>query len=335
MANVNSNVRINKFDNLKGFAIFLIVLGHLCYIGGTFKSIYILRNFLYLVHLPIFFFVSGYFSKIGPDEPVKAFKRLFIPYLVFCLLWELFNYFFLNEPISSTIFIDPGWGLWFLISLFTMKLSLPILDRLRYPLLITIICAILIGFIDSMVLGISRTFVFLPIFVIGFKYKDYKLMIKEKFKTIDSLLENKYVLIGIGFISLAISVYMAWALKFDVINMKHVYHNIGHDILIRCILLILTTTNALIISKFMTNSKTVLTQYGINSLTVYLLHLYVYKILDILFKGFLREHEKICILFLIFATCLTVHILSRDIFTKILNKIFDSIYNLMAGVFKS
>ena len=333
VANVNSNVRINRFDNLKGFAILLIVLGHLCYIGETFHSIYVLRNFLYLVHLPIFFFVSGYFSKIGPDEPVKAFKRLLIPYLLFCLLWELFNFFVLHESISSKMFIEPGWGLWFLISLFTMKISLPIIDKLRYPLLVTLICAVLIGFIDTMALGISRTFVFLPIFVIGFRYNDYKLKIKENYKTISSLLENNYVLIVIGIISLALSVYMAWMFKFDIINMKHAYDHIGRDILVRCILLILTTTNALIISKFMTNSKTVLTKYGINSLTVYLLHIYVYKILDILLKDFFSGHEKMCIMFLIIVTCLTVHILSRNIFTKVLNKIFDSIYNLIAGVF--
>lgn len=231
------------------------------------------------------------------------------------------------------MFIEPGWGLWFLISLFTMKMSLPIIDKLRYPLLVTLICAVLIGFIDTMALGISRTFVFLPIFVIGFKYNDYKLKIKENYKTISSLLENNYVLIVIGIISLALSVYMAWMFKFDIINMKHAYDHIGRDILVRCILLILTTTNALIISKFMTNSKTVLTKYGINSLTVYLLHIYVYKILDILLKDFFSGHEKMCIMFLIIVTCLTVHILSRDIFTKILNKIFDSIYNLIAGVF--
>ena len=78
--------RINRFDNLKGFAILLIVFGHLCFIYDKNNLVYLLRNFVYLVHLPIFFFVSGYFSKIGPNEPIKAFKRLLVPYILFTII---------------------------------------------------------------------------------------------------------------------------------------------------------------------------------------------------------------------------------------------------------
>ena len=78
--------RINKYDNLKGLAIIFIVLGHMCFFP-------VLKNVIYIVHLPIFFFVAGYFSKIGPDEPVKAFKRLMVPFIIFCIIYELFDLF--------------------------------------------------------------------------------------------------------------------------------------------------------------------------------------------------------------------------------------------------
>ena len=80
MDELKSSVRINRFDNLKGLAIFLIVLGHLSFITEL-DSINLIHNYIYLIHLPIFFFVAGYFSKIGPDETKKSYmfklSRLF------------------------------------------------------------------------------------------------------------------------------------------------------------------------------------------------------------------------------------------------------------------
>ena len=70
MSAIASKGRITKFDNLKGLAILLVVLGHLTFIR-SFWVMSFTRNFVFLIHLPLFFFVAGYFSKIGPDEPVK------------------------------------------------------------------------------------------------------------------------------------------------------------------------------------------------------------------------------------------------------------------------
>ena len=122
---MSTKVRINKYDNLKGLAIFLIVLGHLTFLT-KFTIIKVIHNFLCIIHLPIFFFVAGYFSKIGPDEPIKAFKRLFIPFIIFCILWDLFYSVVLGNNHTAALLINPGFALWFLIALFMMKLLLPI-----------------------------------------------------------------------------------------------------------------------------------------------------------------------------------------------------------------
>lgn len=70
MGNVTNSIRINKFDNLKGFAIFLIVLGHVAY-SMNISSLNYFNRFIFIFHLPIFFFVAGYFSKITLDQQVK------------------------------------------------------------------------------------------------------------------------------------------------------------------------------------------------------------------------------------------------------------------------
>lgn len=321
--------RINRFDNLKGFAILLIVFGHLCFIYDKNNLVYLLRNFVYLVHLPIFFFVSGYFSKIGPNEPIKAFKRLLVPYILFTIIWQVFFFFTFGTPIRSSIFITPNFGFWFLISLFFMKLMLPIFDKFKYPVLISVICAILIGLTDAEVLGISGAFVYLPVFLIGFYYKEYKSKILE-FDVLNTLFTNKRALILIAAISLLLSVYLAFNLNFTTISMRSIYSD-GRlfGMITRLCLLVLTTVNALIAYKFMTNSKNILTKFGRNSLVVYLLHLFICKIFMKTCESYFAHHNRIFLVFLFGATFLIVFVLSRDIFTDIFNRIFNKINDML------
>lgn len=77
MASINLKNRINKYDNIKGLAIILVVFVHMIIIknnGVKFLDLSIIKNFLLIIILPLFFFVSGYFSKIGPNYYSKAVK---------------------------------------------------------------------------------------------------------------------------------------------------------------------------------------------------------------------------------------------------------------------
>ena len=97
--------RIHRFDNLKGLAIILVVIGHLIYLKNT-KEINLIRNFIYIIHLPVFFFVSGYFSKIEEGQPIKSFKRLMIPFILFCIIYWLFQkYVLLGNPKTLFIYV--------------------------------------------------------------------------------------------------------------------------------------------------------------------------------------------------------------------------------------
>ncbi len=138
-------VRINKFDNLKGLAIFLIVFMHI----DMMDTVSHLTKFIILISLPLFFFVSGYFSKIGPDEPIKAFKRILIPYFIFIILVNVFRFILFGDAIIvKDMFVSNTSIFWFLIALFFMKMMLPIVDRFKYPMIVSIIFALLVGFID-------------------------------------------------------------------------------------------------------------------------------------------------------------------------------------------
>ncbi|WP_458406578.1 acyltransferase family protein [Methanobrevibacter sp.] len=325
MSELPSTGRINKFDNLKGLAIFLIVLGHLTFFK---KQPYIefIWNIVFLIHLPVFFFVAGYFSKIGPDEPLKAFKTLFIPYILFCIIWELFSVYYLGDKPNVKLFISPGYMLWFLLCLFFMRLALPFMDRFKYPLIIAIIASLLIGFIDSNILGISRTCVYMPVFLLGFYYKDYKQKVLDKFP----IIENNTFAIMVAILTMIASIILALTLEHEVICLKHMYSNdYLVDIIIRGIIILVSAINVLVLTRFMTNKKIILTQFGINSTTVYLFHPYVITIFKILFKPYFVNHHRWLIVFIFIMSFVIVYLLSRNILTQALKKVLNLIYRVL------
>jgi len=72
--------RNETFDVLKGITIILVIVGH-CGFGSF-------RGFIYSFHMPLFFFVAGYFLKIRSlrTEILLSTKRLIIPY-IFTAFW--------------------------------------------------------------------------------------------------------------------------------------------------------------------------------------------------------------------------------------------------------
>lgn len=332
--------RINKFDNLKGLAIILIVLGHATFLT-EYKSVSLIKNFVFIFHLPIFFFVAGYFSKIGPKEPMKAVKRILVPYLLFCIIYKIFLYFIIGKS-SGILFIEPEDTLWFLISLFTMKIFLPLLNKLKYPVLTTIILALLVGFVplNLVYLGITRTFVFLPVFMVGFKYKEYKNIFDYKYPKLKEILDNNKKSILLLIIALVICVLIAYSFPFKIIFLKRAYEfesNIGvmKEVIARFIIIAMGIIVTLLLNKVMTNRKSILTQIGKNSMAIYLLHFYFIMII----KTFLMPNVPILstggLIFLVFAfvsTGIIVLLLSRDVVTKYLNKFTDGVFNLVLKI---
>jgi fucose 4-O-acetylase-like acetyltransferase len=79
---------IPEINVARGIGIALVVFGHLN--DGTF-----LRNCIYLFHMPLFFFLSGYLYKVQTDHRLflkKKFIHLMIPYFTFLLLYAPLEY---------------------------------------------------------------------------------------------------------------------------------------------------------------------------------------------------------------------------------------------------
>ena len=98
--------RNQQIDALKGFAIFLVIIGHVIYwsdIANYSKNLLFIM--IYTFHVPLFFFISGYliYNRFGPKTFTwinKKFIGLIIPYIIFTLF-----YFYIIPEIPETKFL--------------------------------------------------------------------------------------------------------------------------------------------------------------------------------------------------------------------------------------
>lgn len=107
-------MRIKYIDALKGFAILLVIIGHICPSG-------IWISLIYSFHMALFYFLSGLVVtyKICFTEFIyKKFRTLLLPFISFVILHS----FFFNLSISDILFDNVKDGLWFIYVLFFTQL---------------------------------------------------------------------------------------------------------------------------------------------------------------------------------------------------------------------
>ncbi len=106
------------FTNLKFILIFLVILGHLIeryiYINHDF---YIIYTVIYMLHMPLFAFISGYFSK-NSYRKLNSVWKIGGQYFLLHLGWLMVN-LFITGDIGD--WKTPYWYFWYLLSLFCWK----------------------------------------------------------------------------------------------------------------------------------------------------------------------------------------------------------------------
>lgn len=99
--------RIAYIDNLKGFAILLVVIGHIIqflYCPDKFDSNLIFR-FIYSFHMPLFFMLSGMVTSMrlgNVGELRQKIHSRFLQLIVPFVFWRGFCRYSLLSKISST-----------------------------------------------------------------------------------------------------------------------------------------------------------------------------------------------------------------------------------------
>ena len=166
---LNSVKRNEAIDSIKGALIVLVVLGH-CLSLGDKDSTMFLHNLIYSFHMPLFVFLSGYFTKKN-ERLVTGIKSLFETFISFHILYMLFTR---AIPSSITQVLTPMWIYWYLLSLVFWRLVVNFLPFEKWNKVVVIslslFFALLVGYVDFVgyPLSLSRTIVFFPFFILGF-----------------------------------------------------------------------------------------------------------------------------------------------------------------------
>ena len=321
MENIKPEViRSNYFDNIKGLLIILVVLGHLLedFLNlGFVKYLYI---FIFSFHMPLFIFCSGYFATNLNFK--KIINRLVFPYVVFQTLYFFFNTYVLKNTGVTYNFTDPAWTLWYLLSFIFWGVMVQFIKKVNIKvILVAFAIGLLAGFSNSIgsYLSLSRTLVFFPFFLLGFycnKNKiDFNKIKKNKlFVTMVSLLS---VIIIFGLYIYMKNINIMWLYSF--LSYKSLNYNLFIRLGIYLVALILSAMTMIIVP----NSKIYkITNVGINSMAVYLLHGFIIRYLEKVFHyGILSSNTKI-ISYLVITTVVIVLTLSSKYIAVPFQKIF-------------
>ena len=102
----NPNKRLEIIDILKGIGILSIVIGHACWETTIFNVLLPIGAFVYLYHLSIFFFCSGYcyhgVREMGLSHYIgKRISSLYIPFIKYAILFLVLHNFFINIGIQE------------------------------------------------------------------------------------------------------------------------------------------------------------------------------------------------------------------------------------------
>ncbi|MFJ4969593.1 acyltransferase family protein [Streptomyces sp. NPDC088755] len=166
--------RDHFFDNAKYLAIVLVAIGHAWEpLPGGGRLVEAAYTLIYTFHMPVFILIAGYFSRgleLRPERVWKLVTGLLAPYVIFEVLYTLFQRA-MEHPDHPLSLLSPYWLLWFLPALFFWRLSTPVWQAVRAPVLVSLAVAAVATLSPAAdgYLPIQRTLQFLPFYVLGLR----------------------------------------------------------------------------------------------------------------------------------------------------------------------
>ncbi|MFL0197690.1 acyltransferase family protein [Clostridium sp. WILCCON 0269] len=269
------------FDNLKLLLITLVVIGHTIEpLIGSYLNIKLLYTLIYSFHMPLFVFTSGYFSKnINTDE--KFFSKIntiFVPYIIFQLLYSLFNIYILKAQNFKITFVYPYWITWYLLSLFIWTLILPYFSKIKYSIIITIFISILCGYDNTIgyYLSLSRTITFFPYFLIGYFTQRHHINIIKQYITKKYAI-SALLIISILFYLMNTKIDYRWF--YGSFSYSQLNSSIYPNYIIRTVIYGLAIIISISVLILIPDKKFFFTHLGSRSMTVYIFHGFIIKLL--------------------------------------------------------
>jgi len=265
---------------LKVFAILLVVIGH----TNT-----IFTKFIYSFHMPLFFFISGYFLKVTDISNIlrRDFRKLLCPYFLFALLSIIVasvknvvlgrEHFLMHDMFLGIIYgMDLsyvktyGFVLWFLLALFIARaIATYLISQM--------------SFLKSLIL----------LFTLGWIVKEFKLPLclsqgilggfwvalgYAYFNRIKGMIKNQYVSHGLIFLTMCLIAIQIPNVNIADLKMDNYLYYVLYNVLI-------LFSIDLFFSRFGNNYYPIITKMGKATMFIFIVHPYTNNIGHILSKG--------------------------------------------------
>lgn len=323
MSNIASKKREYEFDNLKALLIILVVFGHISeylHLKGVFLNI---NCVLYVFHMPLFIFISGYFSKNSSKLEEKTVKNMLIPFFIFNTI-----YIFMDEKIVDKNILTPVYAYWYLLSLFFWRLFVKAINKFKIPVILLLLASLYIGIIEepNRFLSISRTIAFFPYYILGYNMDEVHI---EKIKGI-----SKKITIPI-LIILFVIVFNLPNLedKIELFKCAQSFQKTGvskfEGIKVRIFQFVISMLISICLINLIPKNKNWMSNIGRKTITIYVLSPFIQfgltKLIEENCVYIIGENVE-TVLICVISTILIVWICSRDIVFNTYNKIINFIY---------
>lgn len=126
-----------KWDLIKAFAIFLVILGHCIQIMDPLWQQNLVQRIIYSFHMPLFMFISGYFAMSSKNTGsgkwiIDKLRRLLVPCVVHGIVLSAALYFLAKTPQPCPNIISVLNVTWYLFVLFLLLVFARIFDSIPW-----------------------------------------------------------------------------------------------------------------------------------------------------------------------------------------------------------
>lgn len=271
------HTRDSYLDNLKFILVLCVVFTHFLFEYRETPLMLSMFNSMCSFIMPVFIFISGYLSKNIQTHRTKDITLLLVPYFVLELLNLVYSKV-THMGYGNKSLLTPTYQNWYLLSLFFWRLIVPYFKSIRPVYAITVAFGIsfLAGFVNQFgeFLSLYRTFFYFPIFILGFYAKDIH-TITERPKW------QKLIAFILFFIFLASIAVISLGNPFKADDLFYAFlPNYGYTENWASIILRNTALFSSIICGYcflymIPKKKVFITSLGINTLYVYLFHMFL------------------------------------------------------------
>lgn len=277
---MNSKTRDNYFDNLRGLLIICVIVGNsLEYISPSSVNPHYLILFLYMFHMPMFTFISGYFCKKSRRSTVEKVIDTTKIYLFAQTFYFIFNRYVLDRTSVKFQLLYPSWTLWYLLALIVWYVLSDYVKNYKIAFIFSLIAALAIGFDGSVgtYASVSRIFFFMPFFIAGMAFDKESFLNKYKQYAVHAGILTSIILI----LLFAVREFTDVEYFFEYTNYTFYLDSALYPFILRAFHYI----GGFIICGFLlivfTSKKTILTWFGKNSLILYISHAAVIQLLTL------------------------------------------------------